>query len=72
MSLLCKLFGHALPKTGWFGDALYGEIHGGYMDGVGRTHFEVFHKCPRCGEKWRAARFHGNAPNILAANKDAA
>jgi hypothetical protein len=55
MAVLCKLFGHAMPRTGWFGDGLYGDIRGGAIDGVRRTHFEIRHKCPRCGQRWIAA-----------------
>lgn len=72
MRLRCRIFGHKLPISGWYGDALYGEVRGGAIDGIGRTHFAIFHTCPRCGEKWRAARFHGTAEIIVAANADAA
>lgn len=64
MSLWCKVFGHAMPPQGWWGDGLYGEVRGGREDGVGRTHFEIWHSCPRCGESWMAARFHGTDPAL--------
>lgn len=58
MNLLCKLFGH-VRRTGWFGDGLYGKVTGGYVDGIGRSHYEVSLQCDRCDEKYVAARFHG-------------
>lgn len=70
MRIRCRLFGHALPTPGWYGDALYGEVVGGNRDGIGRTHFEIFHKCPRCGEMWRAARFHGTDPVITKSQQE--
>ena len=60
-SLRCQMFGHKMPEEGWWGDGRYGAVTGGYMDGIGRTHFEVRHDCPRCGTQWIAARFHGHA-----------
>lgn len=72
MRMRCRVFGHKLPETGWFGDGLYGEVReDGIDNGGGRTHFSVWHECPRCGEKWRAARFHGTDPKITAANRAA-
>ena len=62
--ILCAIFGHTMPATGWWGDGLYGQIKGGYVDNVGRSHFEIRHVCPRCNEKWTAARFHGTDPAL--------
>lgn len=59
MSLLCRIFGHALPKRGWWGDGLYGRVSGGYRDGIKRTHYRVELECPRCRKWWVSARFHG-------------
>lgn len=59
MGWLCKLFGHARPRQGWWGDGLYGRITGGARDGIGRTHYQVMIQCPRCGEEYIGARFHG-------------
>lgn len=60
MAFLCKLFGHRLPFAGWWGDGLYGEVSGGYTDGIGRTHFQATQVCSRCGQRWTVARFHGH------------
>ncbi len=68
MKFLCRLFGHRLPIKGWWGDGLYGEVRGGAIDGIGRTHFEVWIKCPRCRSRWLSARFHGNHSKIVEAN----
>ena len=57
--LICAVFGHARPEQGWWGDALYGKVSGGKIDGIGRSHFEVRLECPCCGEEYVAARFHG-------------
>lgn len=57
---MCALFGHKMPRRGWFGDGLYGEVFGGERDGTGRSHFCVRHECPRCGKNWTVARFHGS------------
>lgn len=64
MRMRCRLFGHAMPAQGWWGDGLYGKITGNGQDGTGRTHFSIWHTCPRCGEDWRAARFHGTDPAL--------
>lgn len=63
--MVCKMFGHR-QYSGWWGDALYGDVKGGYRDGIGRTHFTVRLKCDRCGEKYAAARFHGNTGALKA------
>jgi hypothetical protein len=59
MGLLCDLFGHKLPKRGWWGDGLYGKVSGGHRDGTGRSHYQVRNECSRCGESFITARFHG-------------
>jgi hypothetical protein len=56
--LLCKMIGH-VRYAGWWGDALYGPVSGGYTDGIGRSHYQIRLKCDRCGERYTAARFHG-------------
>ena len=58
-AILCKLFGHTQDK-GWWGDALYGNVEGGSVDGIGRKHFHITLNCDRCGERYVAARFHGS------------
>ena len=65
--LACLVFGHRMPPQGWWGDGLYGEVKGGYRDNCGRSHFTVRQTCPRCGDKWITARFHGENPTIIAA-----
>lgn len=57
-NLICKILGHK-QRSGWWGDGLYGEVRGGYADGVGRTHYTVHLNCDRCGQNYIAARFHG-------------
>jgi len=57
--LICAIFGH-VRRAGWWGDALYGSVVGGYRDNIGRTHFEVEADCDRCGETYTLARFHGS------------
>lgn len=57
--LCCRLFGH-IRRSGWWGDALYGRVAGGYRDGTGRSHYQVWLECDRCGAKYIAARFHGS------------
>lgn len=57
--LICAMFGH-VRYSGWWGDALYGKVRGGYRDGIGRTHFEIMLECDRCGKTYTAARFHGS------------
>jgi hypothetical protein len=61
MSLLCKLFGHARPKAGWWGDGLYGRVRRHVRDGLGVHHFTLTHRCPRCDQTYIAARFHGES-----------
>jgi hypothetical protein len=70
MSVLCNLFGHARPRQGWWGDGLYGKVWGGYVDGIGRSHFQVWLDCPRCGEDYIAARFHGAQADALLAERE--
>jgi len=60
MGILCKIFGHTLPRKGWWGDGLYGRVTGGFHDGTGRSHYRVDLTCPRCGDDWTVARFHGS------------
>jgi len=67
MSILCKMFGHK-RNAGWWGDGLYGRVHGPITDGIGRTHYSVEADCDRCGERYRLARFHGKTP--LLADRD--
>lgn len=57
--LRCKLFGH-VQYSGWWGDALYGRVTGGYRDGTGRSHYQVRLQCDRCEAEYTAARFHGS------------
>jgi hypothetical protein len=57
--LICALFGH-VRRSGWWGDGLYGEVCGGYRDGIGRSHYQVRLECDRCGARYTAARFHGS------------
>ena len=56
--LLCRLFGHR-RYAGWWGDGLYGEVIGGYRDGIGRSHYQIRKECDRCGTEYTLARFHG-------------
>lgn len=67
MSLLCELFGHKRPLSGWFGDGLHGRISYDAIDNVGRVHMSIYHVCPRCGVEHRAARFHATSPKIMDA-----
>lgn len=60
MNWLCRILGHRLPKTGWWGDGLYGKVEGPLTDGTGRTHYRLTQECPRCGENWTVGRFHGS------------
>lgn len=58
MKLLCILFGHRMwHYPGHGGD--YGEVRGGYVDGIGREHWQLRVRCCRCGEKFHAGSFHG-------------
>lgn len=69
--LLCDLFGHRQPRTGWWGDGRYGRVTGGYRDGIGRTHFQVMKECPRCEREYILARFHGeDVRTILETSHD--
>lgn len=68
--VICKLFGHR-QYSGWWGDALYGEVHGGYTDGIGRSHFTVEKPCGRCGKNYVLARFHGDTGDLKARHTQA-
>lgn len=50
MSLICKLFGHAIPR--------YGFIENGPEDGVGRIHCPVKARCERCGKVVKLCTVH--------------
>lgn len=65
MSLICKLFGHTMQYPAGSGHD-YGEVYGGYADGIRRQHYQLRVKCSRCGEKYHAGSFHG--PLSLYAN----
>jgi hypothetical protein len=43
---------------GWYGDAKYGRVVPGAIDGIGCMHFTVHNDCDRCGEDYIMARFH--------------
>ena len=57
MSILCKWFGHKLPK-GWCNGAPYLKRDGGAIDGMGTEHVFLYAECDRCGEEYNAANFH--------------
>jgi hypothetical protein len=56
--LLCWLFGHKLPK-GYAGGRPYLEPYGGSVDGIGREHWRLYARCPRCEQKWHVVNVHG-------------
>ena len=60
-SFRCEMFGHKMPEHGWWGDGLYGRVvPAGWDSGGSRSHFRVLQECPRCGQEWTTARFHGS------------
>lgn len=62
MSILCKWFGHKLPK-GYGGDSPYLSIKGGTIDGIGTRHAFMWTKCDRCGEEYHVANVHLHEDN---------
>lgn len=57
-NIICRLFGHRPMKPGWYGDAKYGAVQQGPIDGLGTMHFSITKDCDRCGENYIMARFH--------------
>lgn len=58
MSIICKLFGHTPSSTPGIG-ADYGDVYGGYEDGIRREHFQLRCRCARCGHRFFVGSFHG-------------
>lgn len=62
---LCVLFGHRAPfRFQWGRRPVTGEYltvpHSPLIDGTGRTHFDVYGECPRCGTVYRVGKMHGH------------
>lgn len=61
MSIICKLFGHALPQTGnrkGWGGYEYCHLEGAYEDGIGRQHASIIGECPRCEKRIKVGMTH--------------
>lgn len=61
--MLCTAFGHRTPQ--YAGGPGYGDVIGGAVDGIGRSHWMVEYQCARCGRSFIAARFHGPVAHNL-------
>lgn len=53
MSIICKMFGHQMPK--W---KSYHTVAGNGVDGIGRWHGYLKCECPRCGEVVSSGMVH--------------
>lgn len=56
MKLLCKIFGHIVPKYGK--QPVYGRVREGGIDGIGRIHADVLVRCNRCDQEFTVIKIH--------------
>lgn len=58
MSILCLLFGHKSNENVYSGGE-YMRATEGTTDGIGREHWTLYARYPRCDRTYRAGRIHG-------------
>ena len=59
MNILCRLFGHKVPRDGYYLGAPYFS-RGPYrtVDGIGRIHQSLVAQCSRCENTFRFGYIH--------------
>lgn len=58
MSVLCRLIGHKRQRGYYAWRPAYGRTRLFDVDGIGREHWAVVERCPRCSSDFEVACFH--------------
>lgn len=70
MNLLCRLFGHPLPKDPTDSAPAYGNTQFMWTDGMGVNHYRVTVMCQRCGTDFAVANIYGPREELRPESAD--